>query len=269
MEHASSSFWNIFQKKHKVIHCETGGPPEIEIRDLTVAYPHNTVISGLTCHFNIPSLWAIVGPNGGGKSTLLRTLLGLQQPTTGKVIFRGFCPCDVAYLAQQNQLDRRFPLTVGDTIAMGLFREVGIFRRYTKEQRDKMQAALEQVGLASFAKTPLQALSGGQFQRVLFARLILQDAPVIFLDEPFTGVDTRTIADLMKLVHVWVQEKRLVIAVLHDTALVNEHFPNTLLLARQFYREGATEKVLTKANIQSMIETSQAWEAMIGEGPHG
>lgn len=269
MGHVSPSFWNIFQKKHKVIHCEAGGPPGIEIRDLTVAYPRNTVISGLTCHFDVPSLWAIVGPNGGGKSTLLRALLGLQQPTRGQVIFRGFCPCDVAYLAQQNQLDRRFPLTVGDTIAMGLFREVGIFRRYTKQQRKKMQAALEQVGLASFGKTPLQALSGGQFQRVLFARLILQDAPVIFLDEPFTGVDTRTIADLMKLVHVWVQEKRLVIAVLHDMALVKEYFPNTLLLARQFYRKGVTGKVLTKANVQSMIETSQAWEAMAGEGPHG
>lgn len=77
------------------------------------------------------------------------------------------------------------------------------------------------------------------------------------------------IVDLMKLVHTWVQEKRLVIAVLHDTTLVNEHFPNTLILARQFYREGATQKVMTKANIQSMIETSQAWEAMIGEGSHG
>ncbi|OFW69231.1 MAG: hypothetical protein A2X70_02815 [Alphaproteobacteria bacterium GWC2_42_16] len=245
--------------------CEPLGPPSIDIKNLTVSYPQNTVISNLTCHFDLPSLWAIVGPNGGGKSTLLRALLGLQKPTKGKVVFKGFCPCDVAYLAQQNLLDRKFPLTVGDTIAMGLFREVGIFRKYTKEQREKMQKALEQVGLASFAKTSLQALSGGQFQRVLFARLILQDAPVIFLDEPFTGVDRRTIDDLIQLVHLWLRENRLVVAVLHDMDLVKDNFPNTLLLARQFYRTGPTKNVLTKENICATTKASQMWEAEAGE----
>src|SRR5207253_9819954 len=131
-------------------------------------------------HFEEPALWGIAGPNGAGKSTLLKTLLGIQKPKEGGITFHAFCPCDVAYLAQQNLLDRRFPLTVGDTIAMGLFREVGVFQNYTNAQRVKMQRALEQVGLSSFANTLLQALSGGQFQRVLFARLILQDAPVIF-----------------------------------------------------------------------------------------
>lgn len=264
MEHETSSFWDLFQTKHKVVQCEPLGPLSIDIKNLTVSYPQNTIISGLSCHFDVPSLWAIVGPNGGGKSTLLRALLGLQNPTEGKVVFKGFCPCDVAYLAQQNLLDRKFPLTVGDTIAMGLFREVGIFRKYTQEQREKMQEALEQVGLSSFAKTPLQALSGGQFQRVLFARLILQDTPVIFLDEPFTGVDRRTIEDLIQLVHVWVKENRLVIAVLHDMDLVEENFQNTLLLARQFYRSGPTKKVLTKANMRAATAASQVWEAEAG-----
>lgn len=265
MGHDSSFFWDLFQAKHKVVHYDPQGPLSIDIENLTVSYPQNTVISGLSCHFDVPSLWAIVGPNGGGKSTLLRALLGLQKPTEGKVVFKGFCPCDVAYLAQQNLLDRKFPLTVGDTIAMGLFREVGIFRKYTKKQREKMQEALEKVGLASFAKTPLQALSGGQFQRVLFARLILQDAPVIFLDEPFTGVDRRTIEDLIQLVHAWVVENRLVIAVLHDMDLVEDHFPNTLLLARQFYRSGPTNEVLTKANMRAATAASQIWEAEAGD----
>ena len=246
----------------------TGTSLSVDIQNLTVSYPQNTIISGLSCHFEVPSLWAIMGPNGAGKSTLLKALLGLQKPSKGRVVFKGFCPCDVAYLAQQNLLDRNFPLTVGDTIAMGLFREVGIFRKYTSEQRDKMQAALEQVGLASFAKTPLQALSGGQFQRVLFARLILQDAPVIFLDEPFTGVDRRTIEDLIQLVHVWVKQKRMVIAVLHDMDLVEEHFPNTLLLARSFYCSGPTKKVLTKENLRAARAASQSWEAEAGDERH-
>lgn len=265
MEHVPSTFWLFSKKTHPAISYEEQGPISIHFDNLSVSYPQNAVISNLTCHFDAPALWAIAGPNGAGKSTLLKTLLGLQKPSDGKIIFQGLCPCDVAYLAQQNQLDRRFPLTVGDTVSMGLFREVGIFRKYTKEQREKMQDALAEVGLASFSKTPLQALSGGQFQRVLFARLILQDAPVIFLDEPFTGVDGRTMEDLMKLLQKWVQEGRLVIAVLHDLDLVQDYFPETLLLARSYYRLGLTSEVLTKENMREAVATSRLWEAEAGQ----
>lgn len=247
--------------KHPAIFCKSKGPIAIDIQNLSVVYPHNRVVSGLSCHFETPSLWAIAGPNGAGKSTLLKTLLGLQKFQKGNITFQGLCPCDVAYLSQQNQLDRRFPLTVGDTIAMGLFREVGIFRRYTKAQREKMQAALDKVGLSTFAKTPLQALSGGQFQRVLFARLILQNAPVIFLDEPFTGVDGQTIEDLVGLLRAWVKEGRLILAVLHDLDLVRDYFPNVLLLARYFYKAGPTNKVLTNDNMRKALEASRQWEA--------
>lgn len=258
------SFWKQWRAKHTAIHCDPKGPIGIDIKNLSVSYPRNTIISNLTCHFEAPGLWAIAGPNGAGKTTLLKTLLGLQKPKGGKITFHEFCPCDVAYLAQQNNLDRRFPFTVGDTIAMGLFREVGIFRKYRKDQKERMQQALEQVGLTAFAKTPLQALSGGQFQRILFARLILQDAPVIFLDEPFTGVDGRTIEDLVKLLQVWVREGRLVIAVLHDLDIVQDHFPQTLLLARHFYKWGVTRKVLTKDNMREAIAASRFWEAEVG-----
>ncbi len=262
MNHPRSSFfWRPFKANHRTIHCIPEERISIDLQNLGISYTRNTIISDLSCHLEAPSLWAMAGPNGAGKSTLLKTLLGLQKPVKGKITLHGFCPCDVAYLSQQNHLDRRFPLTVGDTIAMGLFREVGIFRRYTKEQREKMQFALDQVGLSSFAKTSLQALSGGQFQRVLFARLILQDAPVIFLDEPFTGVDGRTMEDLMGLLHTWVKEGRLVIAVLHDLDLVQDHFPHTLLLARHFYKCGLTSDVLTKENMRQAIVASRQWEA--------
>ncbi len=261
MEHQPNRSWNPFKTNHSAIEQIPGLPIAIDIQNLSVSYPNNRVIEGLTCHFEAPELWAIAGPNGAGKSTLLKALLELQKNNGGKIAFHGFCPCDIAYLAQQNQLDRQFPLTVGDTIAMGLFREVGIFRKYTPEQRDKMQAALEQVGLGSFAKTPLRALSGGQFQRVLFARLILQDAPVIFLDEPFTGVDGRTIDDLMKLLQFWVKEGRLVIAVLHGVDLVQDYFPKTLLIARGFYMAGPTEEVMTKENMKLAVSASRQWES--------
>lgn len=258
------AFWKRFIPNHGVIHCQSEKSVAIHIRNLSVAYSQRRIISNLSCHFEAPALWGIAGPNGAGKSTLLKTLLGIQKPEKGNITFGGFCPCDVAYLAQQNQLDRRFPLTVGDTVSMGLFREVGVFQKYTKTQREKMREALEKVGLASFAKTPLQALSGGQFQRVLFARLILQNAPVIFLDEPFTGVDAQTINDLMKLLHAWVEEGRLVIAVLHDLDLVQDYFPQTLLLARHFHKWGPTSKVLTKQNMVEALAASRSWEGMVG-----
>ncbi|MBA3813777.1 MAG: metal ABC transporter ATP-binding protein [Alphaproteobacteria bacterium] len=264
MTNGLHTFWNHLTKSHTTIRCEPNGPISIQLQNLSVSYPQNPVISGLSCHFDAPSLWGIAGPNGAGKSTLLKTLLGIQKLKDGSITFHGFCPCDVAYLAQQNQLDRRFPLTVGDTIAMGLFREVGVFQRYSDIQREKMQAALDQVGLSSFWRTPLQALSGGQFQRVLFARLILQDAPVIFLDEPFTGVDAQTINDLMRLLELWVREGRLVIAVLHDLDLVQDYFPQTLLLARHFYKWGPTEDILTKENMQASLAASRSWESMAG-----
>src|SRR5260221_12808627 len=126
MEHQPTKSWNPFKTNHSAIEQISQGPIAIDIQDLSVSYPNNQVISALTCHFKAPELWAIAGPNGAGKSTLLKALLELQKNNGGKIAFHGFCPCDVAYLAQQNQLDRRFPFTVGDTIAMGLFREVGI-----------------------------------------------------------------------------------------------------------------------------------------------
>jgi zinc/manganese transport system ATP-binding protein len=264
MTYSLRTFWNQLTQNHTTIRCEPQGPISIHLENLSVSYPRNSVISELSCHFEAPALWAIAGPNGAGKSTLLKALLGIQKPREGNITFHSFCPCDVAYLAQQSQLDRRFPLTVGDTIAMGLFREVGVFQQYTQVQREKMQAALEQVGLSSFSQTPLQALSGGQFQRVLFARLILQDAPVIFLDEPFTGVDAQTISDLIKLLQLWVQEGRLVIAVLHDLDLVQDYFPHALLLSRHFYKWGATADVLTKENMLAALTASRSWESMAG-----
>ena len=264
MKYDPRTFWKHLTQSHRAIRCEPQGPISIQLENLSVSYPQNPVISNLSCHFDAPALWGLAGPNGAGKSTLLKTFLGIQKPKEGKITFHGFCPCDVAYLAQQNQLDRRFPLTVGDTIAMGLFREVGVFPKYTDAQREKMRVALEQVGLPSFSNTPLQALSGGQFQRVLFARLILQDAPVIFLDEPFTGVDTQTIKDLMELLQLWVKEGRLVIAVLHDLDLVQDYFPQTLLLARHFYKWGQTTDVLTKENMREALAASRSWESMAG-----
>jgi zinc/manganese transport system ATP-binding protein len=120
--------------------------------------------------------------------------------------------------------------------------------------------ALARVGLQDLADRPVGALSGGQFQRVLFARLILQDAALILLDEPFRAVDNQTIADLIRLIRSWHEEGRTVLAALHEIDQVRAHFPSTLLLAREVVAWGETRKVLTPANLAKSRRLVEAFD---------
>lgn len=239
--------------------------PSISFENLSVSYGDTRIISSLSGKLNPGSLTAIVGPNGGGKSTLLKALLKLIPNVTGKINFHNALPQEVAYLAQQNQIDRQFPLTVSDTVALGLFRKLGLFGRISHDDKSAIDRALERVGLKGYEDSPLEALSGGQFQRVLFARLILQNAPIIFLDEPFNAVDMGTIQDLMGIIEAWHKEGRLVTVVLHDIDLVREYFPETLIMARKCIGWGATEEVLTHEKLLESMYASRTWD---GEGIH-
>ncbi|MEB3701638.1 Metal ABC transporter ATP-binding protein [Candidatus Bealeia paramacronuclearis] len=240
-------------------------PPSITLQNLSVQYGHKTIIHALSGEFKPGSLTAIVGPNGGGKSTLLKAILKLIPNVTGEIKFQHAIPQEVAYLAQQNLIDRQFPLTVSDTVALGLFRKLGLFARVSEDDKKAIQNALVRVGLEGYENSPLEALSGGQFQRVLFARLILQNSPIIFLDEPFNAIDMRTIEDLMDIVNEWRQEGRLIVVVLHDIDLVRDFFPETLLLARNLIGWGKTEDILTQDRLIEAMHTSRTWD---GEGIH-
>lgn len=204
------------------------------------------------------SLTAIVGPNGAGKSTLLKGLMGLVQPMEGHIHVGGD-PSEIAFLPQQAQLDTSFPISVLDTVCLGYWRASGLFGRISKAQIEQARMALVEIGLQGFEERPVGALSRGQFQRVLFARLMVQDAPVILLDEPFTAVDDKTSADLLKIIRRWHGEGRTVITVLHDYGLIRAHFPQTLLLARECLAWGETEDVLCPENISRAHLMSQAW----------
>lgn len=239
--------------------------PSISFENLSVSYGDTHVISSLSGKLKPGSLTAIVGPNGGGKSTLLKALLKLIPNVTGQINFRNVLPQEVAYLAQQNQIDRQFPLTVSDTVALGLFRKLGLFGRISNEDKAAIDRALERVGLKGYEDSPLEALSGGQFQRVLFARLILQNSPIIFLDEPFNAVDMGTIQDLMGIIKEWHKEGRLVTVVLHDIDLVREFFPETLIMARKCIGWGATHDVLTREKLLESMQASRTWDE---EGVH-
>ncbi|MEM6972839.1 MAG: zinc ABC transporter ATP-binding protein AztA [Pseudomonadota bacterium] len=215
---------------------------------LSLGYDRIPVVRDLQADVPAGSLTAIVGPNGAGKSTLLKAVAGLLSPLSGSVVRAAAAQHDMAYLPQHSDIDRSFPMPVIDLVAMGLWREIGPFGRLTPTHRARVAEAIAAVGLTGLETRPIGTLSGGQMQRTLFARLLLQDAPLILLDEPFSAVDSATQADLLKIIARWHGERRTVLAVLHDHDTVRAHFPDTMLLARNLIGHGPTAKVLTAEN---------------------
>ena len=222
--------------------------PAISFQSLTLGYDRNPAIRDLQAEIPEGSLTAIVGPNGAGKSTLLKGVVGSLTPIGGRLAMDTLNRTDIAYLPQQSDIDRTFPISVIDLVAMGLWKEIGAFGRINHFHRSRIDEAIAAVGLTGFEKRSINSLSGGQMQRVLFARLLLQDARLVLLDEPFTAIDARTMADLIGVVQRWHGEGRTVIAVLHDVETVHAHFPRTLMLARELVAHGPTDEVLTAEN---------------------
>jgi len=236
----------------------------LAFQNLTLGYERYPVVQDLQTEIADGSLTAIVGPNGAGKSTLLKGLVGTLAPLDGQVSFGTASRDDIAYLPQQSTIDRSFPLSVSDLVAMGLWREVGPFATLQAKHHVRIAEAIATVGLEGFEKRPVGALSGGQFQRALFARLLLQNAQLVLLDEPFNSIDAGTMADLIALVGKWHGEGRTILAVMHDFETVRAHFPETLMLARELVAHGPTTKVLTAEN---QFRSRQMCEACAGP-PH-
>ncbi|HRJ52541.1 MAG TPA: ABC transporter ATP-binding protein [Candidatus Thiothrix moscowensis] len=219
-------------------------PPAISFHDLTLGYGKHAVLRHLEASVPRGALLAVVGANGTGKSTLLKALMGELKPMSGSIHLQGFGWRDLAYLPQRVALEQNFPMDVHDCVAMGLWRQVGVFGGVSPAQEHKITDALATVGMGGMQHSTLSRLSGGQMQRVLFARLLLQDAPVILLDEPFNAIDTNTTLDLLKLIQHWHQQGRTVLTVLHDWGLVRQYFPATLWLTDGQAVYGNTAKVL-------------------------
>ncbi len=233
--------------------------PDIRVEDLTVAYERVPAVHHLSGSFAPGSLTAVVGPNGAGKSTLLKAIAGLIPPSEGRIDTGAATRGGIAYLPQLAEIDRSFPIDVIDAVSLGLWREAGLFRAITATHIARAREALAAVGLDGFERRHVGSLSAGQLQRALFARLMLQDAGIVLLDEPFAAVDERTSADLMALVARWHGEGRTVIAVLHDLERVRGAFPETLLLAREAIAWGATDDVLTPENLRRARYISDGW----------
>ncbi len=232
----------------------------IILHDLTLGYDGHPAVHHLSGVFEPGSMTAVVGPNGSGKSTLLKGITGILRPLGGRIERGTLKISQIAYLPQQAEIDRSFPITVLDIVALGLWQRLGMFGGMKKALWVQAGQALASVGLDGFERRPISDLSAGQFQRVLFARLLLQDCPVILLDEPFTAIDARTTADLLGVVHRWHDENRTIIAVLHNFDQVRSYFPKTLMIAREPIGWGNTTEVLTPENLQLARQMSEAWD---------
>jgi zinc/manganese transport system ATP-binding protein len=232
----------------------------LTFRNLTLGYDRHPAVHHLNGDVAAGALLAVVGPNGAGKSTLFRGIVGMLKPLAGAISLGGAKARDVAYLPQVADIDRSFPISVFDFVGMGLLRRIGLFGGVGRKERDSVEQALQTVGLTGFEARAIGTLSGGQMQRMLFARLLLQDARIIVLDEPFNAIDAKTSADLLDLVRRWHAEGRTVLAALHDIDLVRATFPDTLLLAREPVAWGTTADVLTADNLATARRMCEAFD---------
>ena len=244
---------------------QTQDAPAIRFDDVTLGYDRHPAVHHLSATIEAGALVAVVGPNGAGKSTLLKGIVGALTPLSGSISVRGDAGAGpsrarLAYLPQVSAIDQTFPICVLDLVATGLWRKTGLFGGMSASDLETVGRALAAVGLTGFERREIGKLSGGQLQRALFARLLLQDADIILLDEPLTAIDSKTAADLLDLVRRWHAEKRTVIAVLHDMSTVRDMFPETLMIARELVAFGRTADVLTPENLLAARRMIEAFD---------
>lgn len=216
----------------------------IVLQNVAVGYGAAPVLSGLNWTIEAGSMTALVGPNGSGKSTILKAIAGEIRPLTGRIA--GNDRDRIGYLPQTTGFDRDFPITVQDVVAMGLWRRLGPFARIGHGPTGTLANAIAKVGLKGLERRSIGTLSGGQLQRALFARLMLLDAEIVLLDEPFAAIDEASVETLMELVRAWHLEGRTIIAALHDLDRVRASFPLTMRIEGDLARTGATHEVLSE-----------------------
>ena len=222
----------------------------ITIKNVGVSYamqPH--VLKDCNATIEGPTITGIIGPNGAGKSTLLKAILGLIQ-SSGEILIDGEPAKKVlqkiAYVEQKSQIDFTFPITIRECVALGRTVKKKPLQRLTEEDWEKVDTAIEEVGLTDLASRQIGALSGGQFQRVLLARCMVQEAQYIFLDEPFVGIDMLSEKVIMTILRKWKEEGKTILMVNHDLSKVKEYFDQVILVKHAIVASGKTEDVFIK-----------------------
>lgn len=218
----------------------------IEIKNLTVAYGENIALEDLNLNIEVGSLMALVGPNGAGKSTLIKTILKFLKQITGEIKINAKT---LAYVPQRNSVDWDFPTTLFDVVEMGCYGRVGLFKRVSKEEKEKVLKAIEQVGMLEFKDRQISELSGGQQQRAFIARALVQEADIYLMDEPFQGVDSTTEKSIVEILKKLKAEGKTIIVVHHDLQTVPAYFESVALINKAVIVSGKVSEVFTQENI--------------------
>lgn len=226
----------------------------IIIEDLTVSYNGDQlVLDDLTLELDKPGIVGLIGPNGAGKSTLLKAILGLI-PYQGKVMVAGqtgrAARQHLAYVEQKSQIDLTFPMTVREAVSLGFYRKRGLFQGLTKTDWARVDEVLADLELTDLAMRPISDLSGGQFQRVLVARCLVQEADVLLLDEPFVGIDAVSEHLIMTLLRQLKEAGKTILIVHHDLSKVRAYFDQLLLIKGRLIAFGETDQVYTPKNLK-------------------
>lgn len=232
------------------------GAAGLDVSHVTVAY-RNGVVALRDASFTVPrgSITALVGVNGAGKSTIFKAAMGFLEAASGEVRILGLPVREavrknlVAYVPQAEEVDWSFPVLVEDVAMMGRFGHMGFLRRPSPADRGAVDLALERVGMAAFRRRQIGELSGGQRKRVFLARALAQDAQVILLDEPFTGVDVDTEAAIVALLKALREEGRVMLVSTHNLGSVPEFCDRVALVKGTVLAYGPTAEVFTHANL--------------------
>ncbi len=225
----------------------------IELDDLSVSYQETQALEKIDLTLKGPSITGIIGPNGAGKSTLLQAMIGLIPHKGHALLEKKEITSQltrVAYVAQKANLDMTFPLTVRECVALGCYTKVPFYKPLSQNNWKQVKEALKKVGLEDFAYRQISHLSGGQFQRVLLARCLMQEADVILLDEPFVGIDSVSEDIIMTLLKRLKEQGKLILIVHHDLTSVRRYFDHILLLNRKLIAYGQIQTTFTEENLR-------------------
>lgn len=224
----------------------------IRIKDLSVSYDGcNKILDKVTLMIEEEGIIGIIGPNGAGKSTLMKAMLGLI-PYKGELAIDNKCQQpsqQVAYVEQRSQFDLQFPITVEECVLLGTYGRLGLFHAVTAKERDLASHYLQEVGLEDYAQEPIKSLSGGQFQRMLLVRCLIQEQNYLFLDEPFVGIDSVSEAIIVSLLKKLANQGKTILIVHHDLSKVKDYFDQLLLLNRGLIAFGPVDEVFNQENL--------------------
>lgn len=223
----------------------------MEIKNLSVSYGNNQVLNDVSLTIKAGKLTGVLGPNGAGKSTFIKAIMKLIPSDSGTITLNNEKEI-ISYVPQRQSIDLTFPITVFDMVLMGTYPSLGLFKRPGKKEKEKVIESLESVEMAEFVKRQISELSGGQLQRVVIARALVQEADIYLLDEPFAGVDMVSEGIIMKRIRKLKAAGKTVVIVHHDLTKVREYFDDVILLHPDYTLFGSVDELFTPQSLKKI-----------------